>query len=138
MVVVILAVACLCSAQDECGPTETPWGVACQMTADDCRPFLRPLFVDGAIETTNVRLVVDYDSGEPDVRESEVSWVGVEGPMRFRADDIPGNPARIRWYSKHVADPVYHDLPAYDCWCEPTTGEIERCVVGELQPKEAP
>ena len=133
MLVVILGLVGLCDAQDECGPAETPWGLPCSMTAEDCRPFLRHLFVDGAVEETDVRLVVDYSSGEPDVRESRVDWRGIEGPQRFQANDIPTTPKRIRWFTKWAEEAQYAEVPILDCWCEPLTGEIERCINGQPQ-----
>lgn len=131
LVLVILAVACLCDAQEECGPVEVPWGAPCNMAAVDCKALVRPLFMAGAEEATDMRLVVDYKDGSQDVREAEVPWAGVSSPLEFVADDIPKPLSRIRWYSKDTNQADYHQLPLFDCWCEPATGEIERCVLGK-------
>lgn len=115
-------------APDQCGPTNTPWGMPCNMEAADCELVLMPMFVDGAEATVIVRLVVDYSSRTATV-ENRVAW-DVEGPQKFTAGNFDGTPARVRWYTKHPVDEAYGLVPLLDCWCEPTTGAVERCVNG--------
>jgi len=134
----LLAVACLCSVaaaqegNEECGPTETPWGTPCYIEASECTPMVRSLFVVGAREETIVRIVVNYSS-ETVSNEQIIPWADVADVLRFEAKNMQPHANRIRWYSKWIDDPEFPETPLMDCWCEPTTGEIERCVNGKRE-----
>lgn len=132
-VAILMVVACQSSAQEppECGPTQTPWGTPCYIEADQCAPLVRSLFVVGAREKTIVRVVVDYSSRQ-DVSEEIIPWENIMGVLRLELNDLEPGAKRIRWYSKWIDDLEFPEVPVMDCWCEPTTGEIERCVNGVL------
>lgn len=124
----LMMVPGLLDAQEECGPTPTPWGVACIMVAEDCEVTLMPMFIEGSEHAVDVRLVLDFNSNSTTI-DRHVEWT-VAGPQKFTPQNLTTTPNRMRWYVKDPEDGDFGMVPVLDCWCEPTTGEIERCSLG--------